>query len=426
MPSSPHQKIAPEQKKQTNLERLNTIFIAILTLGVIIIPYYFFWQATAHVTLSPQSLKMIKSGMQPTLLQAITTTTVWPPGYPAVLFFGHQLHIPFPWINLALLYTTFIITFLFLRRFLTILWATAGVLGLTLFSFHYYNYAQFTSEALIIPLSLLILLLLIIYKEHHSWQSLWGMSLIAALAFVSRYHILAWMLPVVSLVLLLDRRFPVKKRLHHGGVFLGVSIIPVGLYMLINRIRTGYFTGMPRLGGYAVRPPLPDEGEASYFASQVSFTDNIRLTFKTYFLDFFSQSTLATHHANRLPYQFSALEIITFGLFLITMSLAIHFFFRRRSERHSSHAYEDNHVIPILILAVSSYILITIAIWTTGNNDPIYTRFLYPSYPPLTILFLAIMTAIFHQTKSLFYRVPFLLFTVLILIINAMKLLNVL
>jgi hypothetical protein len=210
MPSSPHQKIAPEQKKQTNLERLNTIFIAILTLGVIIIPYYFFWQATAHVTLSPQSLKMIKSGMQPTLLQAITTTTVWPPGYPAVLFFGHQLHIPFPWINLALLYTTFIITFLFLRRFLTILWATAGVLGLTLFSFHYYNYAQFTSEALIIPLSLLILLLLIIYKEHHSWQSLWGMSLIAALAFVSRYHILAWMLPVVSLVLLLDRRFPVK------------------------------------------------------------------------------------------------------------------------------------------------------------------------------------------------------------------------
>jgi len=26
------------------------------------------------------------------------------------------------------------------------------------------------------------------------------------------------------------------------------------------------------------------------------------------------------------------------------------------------------------------YVVITVLVWTIGNNDPIYTRFLYPSY----------------------------------------------
>lgn len=401
------------------------ILIAILTFIAVLVPYICFELATVQTTLSPQSLKMIKSGMQPTLYQAITTTTVWPPGYPALLFFSRQLHISFHWTNLALLYTAFIITFLFLRRFITTIWAMTAVSGLTLFSFHYYNYAQFTSEALVTPLSLLLLLLLIDYKKHESWLLLWTISLITAATFISRYHILAWLLPVILLVLLLDKRFSLGTRSLRAGIFFCVSTAPVGLYMLMNRIRTGFFTGMPRWGGYDVRPPLPTVGEAAYFANQVSFSDNIRLTFKTYFLDFFSQSTLATHHANRLPYHPSSLEILTLGVFLITVAIATLFFLRNRSEQHSARAYESHHIIPTLTLAVSFYILITIAVWTLGNNDPIYTRFLYPSYLPLAVLYISVMAAVFNRSRVFLYRVFFLLSIVLILTVNMIKLLNV-
>ncbi len=401
------------------------MLLSFLTSIIILIPLHFFWKAVARATLSPQSLKMIKSGMQPTLFQAITTTTVWPPGYPTLLFFSHLIHIPFHWVNLSLLYATFFITFLFLRRFLTSVLALTAVSGLTLFSFHYYNYAQITSEALVTPLSLLTLLLLIEYKRHSSWLLLWSMSLIAAAAFISRYHILAWLLPVILLALLLDNRFSFGERSRRTGVFLGASLMPAGLYMLMNRIRTGYFTGMPRLGGYDVRPPLPSQGEAAYFANQVSFTDNIRLTFKTYFLDFFSQSTLATHHANRSPYRPSPLEIIAFGIFLTTIALTIHFFLQRRSEQRPSRADDGDHAVAILALAVFSYIIITIAMWTVGNNDPLYTRFLYPSYLPLTILFLSITTTVFRRSKSILYRTSFLLSIILILIVNAIKLRNI-
>jgi len=32
------------------------------------------------------------------------------------------------------------------------------------------------------------------------------------------------------------------------------------------------------------------------------------------------------------------------------------------------------------------YVVITVLVWTIGNNDPIYTRFLYPSYVYMILL----------------------------------------
>ena len=413
--------IGPSKKRKfLSVEQWRHAILFVMALGVILIPYHFFWRAAAQATLSPQSLKMLKSGMQPTLLQAVTTTTVWPPGYPLVLFLGHQLHIPFPWINLTLLYVTFTIVFLFLRRFNTALGALAGVLGLTLFSFHYYNYAQFTSEALVVPLSLLILLFLDNYNKQDSPWNIWIISFIAAMAFLSRYQILAWLSPVIILVLLRDRRFSYGKRLRHSALFLSISMMPVSLYMLMNRFRTGYFTGMSRLGGYDARPPLPTEGEAAYFATQVSFIHNVKLTFKTYFLDFFSLTSLATHRANRLPYHALPVEILTLGVFLAALILASFFFIQHHHLRRTNNA--NYSTIDTLVLAVLFYIIITIALWTIGNNDPIYTRFLYPSYTPIVILFLAITSAIFKETRRLPFRAPFLLTIILILMINTIKL----
>ena len=65
---------------------------------------------------------------------------------------------------------------------------------------------------------------------------------------------------------------------------------------------------------------------------------------------------------------------------------------RRRSEsgaaiqagRSPPHPHPEQILLPLCLLA--AYVVLLIAVWTVGNNDPIYTRFLYPAYPLLVLL----------------------------------------
>jgi hypothetical protein len=310
-------------------------------------------------------------------VEGVFGAALYPPGYPLTLRLARIGGLPLEYVNFALFICA-----------LAGLWAVSRLLGgeslalpVVVFyitcGFNYWVLALFTSEALVLPLCLAILLALHRYTRIPSRCSLALLSLACAAIFLARFHALAWLFPIVGAHVLLVKHATNRRRWTYFLVFALLSLLPIGLYMAHNMSETGYLTGMDRFSADA-RAPGVWERETGFF-------DNIRLMLKTWFIDFASPSHFAERSVNNYRYRPSVFEWLLLIAFAAYVARSLSFL---RSHGAGALAKLRDKIAmfgtPTMALLVvefyAAFLIVTIVLWTVGNNDPIYTRFMYPSY----------------------------------------------
>ena len=369
------------------------ISAAVLSL-LSILAWPIYMSYVGNATLNPQSQAML---IRSRSWELAFRPSAWPPGYALTLLAARKINFPLEQVNLTFFSLTLFLLFVVSRKgFPNISPFWLPVLY-SLCAFNYYNIAQLTSEAIIVPLSLMILLCLASYQQKKTLRSVLILSLCCALLFISRFQVVLWLAPIVVLNLFFSAPADWKKKILHWGSFLVIGLAPLGFVLLTNYQKTGYLTGMERFDWSARN--LPEVNQ--YFATSTGFLDNVFLTFKTYFLDFFSPYKYAEHLQNRASYSISILEafvLTLFGLAILRAFLAL----GRQLKEHgslSNFLRAKRQSSPIAMLATEfflGYILVTILAWTVGNNDPLYSRFLYPSY----VFFMVAMFSGFALVKG--------------------------
>ena len=368
----------------------------------------------------PQSKVMVARSES---LDTAIRPDLWPSGYPLLLFVARQLHCSPASVNLALFFLTIALVLVVSRRCFPNLSPYWLPLAYALCAFNYYNLAQFTSEALVVPLSLVVLLLLADYQRRRLFSTLACMSLCCALLFVSRYQAMLWLVPIVVFNVIFTARPPRTVALVHALGFALIAFAAVGADMAQTYRGTGHLTGMSRLGWDSRELP---RGVQDY-SGATGLRENLLLTLKTYFLDFVSPFDYGTHDANRLPHAFTLAEagaVLLFGLSAGVLALTLIRWVRSRGSlvRALSEWRESSLMTLLAVEFLVGYLLVTLVVWTIGNNDPLYSRFLYPSYVYAMIVAFAGYALVKRASVSMTLRAPMLALFAYLLALNVNKL----
>ena len=330
--------------------------------------------------LTGQSRQMIERSRG---FRGVFKPDVWPPGYPLLLRVARELRLPLEFVNFGLLLVALVLMVALVVRA-----GGAGGLALGVVAVYlslaatYYNLAQFTAENLVVPLSLGAVLALHAYLRTRSASSLFALTALCAVAFASRWHAIAWLFPVFAAHLVrADHDRPARKWAH-CGTWAIVSLAPAVAAMLSNYASTGFLTGMAR-DDYSVRVA----GIDSWQDKATDFGGNAALTGETLFVDFLSPTRLATHMMSRVPREFAGVEWVLLVALILVVVLCVKW---KRASSATLRGLLDRHREPSIRFLVAelaaSYLAVTIVLWSVGNNDPIYSRFLYPAYVFLVLL----------------------------------------
>jgi hypothetical protein len=284
----------------------------------------------------------------------------WPPLYPTLLFCASRAGIGSHGVNLTLFAATIALLFPIGRRLApgvhpgwwAGLYAALGV--------HAANLRFAFSEALLVPLALGVLWASLECARHGRRRDYAGVALLLAAACLTRYFALFWLVPLVFAVLARWAPGPVRVRGLRAAVTATAAVLPVLAWMLHARLRTGFFTGMDRF-----EPRLGD--------AQTTLAGNVLLTARTLFVDAFVPGRHATHEAVGRDWQLDPIGLGAAVVAAVLLGACLWAVGRRTRERGGPGAW--------LVGGLSAgYLVWLIALWTAGNNDPIYTRFVYPAY----------------------------------------------
>jgi len=336
--------------------------------------------------LSVQSELNLRFANRPSLTVALERyPKLRPPLYPSLLWVASRVGVPLDRVNEALLDLTLLSLLLLLRRTLpgvNPLWPTTAY---ALAHFNYTNLQQFTGEALFVPLMLGVLFFLWWYQRSGSAGALAGLTATLALLCLTRYFALSSAVPLVLAHVLLLSPGSRGRRLAHAAVLI-LCLVPVGLWMAFAYRETGYWTGAAR----AAPRHLPEA--VRHWSELTTLPANVRLLAKTFFVDFFSPTKYAAHSVVTHPYRLSPFEWIVLGVLVVAVlaggAAVLRAWRERRREGLSGvRAWVTASPASLAAEFLVVYVTLTVAVWTGANNDPLYTRFLYPCY------FLAFLTA---------------------------------
>ncbi len=318
--------------------------------------------------LSPQSLANRHFAETPSYATALAELNrAWPPGYPTLLWCATALGMPLGAVNPLLLLATLALLVPVTRRVAPGVHPAWGIALYAAGSFHAFNLHQLVSEALLIPLALCALLcaLRCIDLDRLADRALLCATLAACC--LTRYFALVWLLPAFGAAMVLQPadggRAPLARRVGRAAGVVGIAVLPVALWMLHARLTTGYLTGMER---FAPRG----------FSDKTSLTGNLLLTGQTVLLDWLAPGTDASHAAVGSGGTFDPL-----GLSLAATAIGLAGWCGATALRTPAPTGGRPGVLWWLLPALSvGYVVVLVVVWTLGNNDPIYSRFLYPSY----------------------------------------------
>ncbi|MFP6629519.1 MAG: hypothetical protein VCC67_10855 [Myxococcota bacterium] len=363
--------------------------------------------------LSPQSRVNLAFALEPSYDEALARLGHrWPPLYPSLLWAGARVGMPPDTTNLLLFLATLAALVPAAR------WAApaiAPVFPVVLYAvcaFNYWNLHQLVSEALLVPLALGVLLLA--ERCHRDdparagyARNIASLTALAAAACLTRYFAIFWLLPLAAWV---AAGPPGSRRLVRAGSVLAIAAAPVGLWMAHARSITGHLTGMDR---FAPRS----------YETLTTFTANLELAARSLAMDWFGTSGPASHAALRGSWQPSMLDAGLLGLAsAVVVACGIAGFRAARAGTASPPARRADSLL--LVCFSVGHVGWVVLLWTIGNNDPIYSRFLYPSY----VFFLL---AGFHAYSNLkpsshshaqgaWLRAPFLALFALVLAVQAL------
>lgn len=353
--------------------------VAVLAVAAVVaLVDFFYWRQTAE--LSIQSELNLRFAGRASLASALERyPKLRPPLYPILLWLAEAFHIAAARVNEIVFLATLPLLYLLARRSLGTVRPLHPVLLYAVANFNYVNLHQPTAEGLFVWLSLVLVLgLADVSREDEGWLPLALVTAATAGLCLTRYFAVYFALPLVAWSVL--RRAPgaLRRRAALLSAVLAAALWPLLLWMGVARRETGFWTGVDRLA-----PRTFPEG-AAHWAALTGFRANLTLWLKTLVVDFFSPTQYAAHSVVTRPYRLSLVEWALLGLAGVALAAAAAAWRRRGRER--SRSLEEGYERPLVAQAFVLYNVMTVATWCFANNDPIYTRFLYPSYVFLVLL----------------------------------------
>ena len=338
----------------------------------------------------------------------------WPPVFPATLYVFNKAGIPPLFVNLVIYLFNMAWFYYYLKK-CTLSTTTRN---LVLFSyaigaFHYYNLAiQVVSEGLFILTAQLIFTLTLHYSREDSTRTVVWLAFFTSILILIKYLGLFWIFPVVSICLLVfakDMQTGLKKVAVYG-ILTVLTTIPWFVWIYKT---TGHITGW-------------DRSAERLISHLTDFKHNLFFSLKTYYIDFFS-TEWASHSIITGFYEPQVWDLIVL-LFLSIVAILLCKIIRDYIH-HISYLnlknirgfLRDENLFFLLLLFSTSNFGVILFLWTTGNNDPIYTRFLYPSYPFIVLSVIKVYDLFIKKTYRTYCAVLFNMLFVIILGSQAYK-----
>ncbi|MBW2232607.1 MAG: glycosyltransferase family 39 protein [Deltaproteobacteria bacterium] len=317
--------------------------------------------------LSPQSLANQYFAATPRYTTALSELNrVWPPLYPSTLWGLTAVGVPLGQVNALLLLTTLSLLFFAGRRVAPGVDPAWGVALYAACAFNAFNLHQLVSEALLIPLALGTLVLTCRCASTAGVRDHVLLSALLAACCLTRYFALVWLVPVVGLALLATR--PRAHRVWRAAAVTVGAMLPLGAWMLHARISTGYLTGMERFS-----PRI--------FSEKTTLLENLSFGGRTLFLDGFTPGANASHASVGVDWSLDPIGIavaagaVALALWCTRVAVAA------RAAGRAASTNDSAGVAWVLLPGLSlGYLAVLLTVWTLGNNDPLYGRFLFPCY----------------------------------------------
>jgi len=337
---------------------------------------------------------------------------VWPPLYPMTLRAASESGVPIERVNEVLFFVSLAWIFWWVRRRVPEIHWGWPLLFLCLATFNYEVMSQLVPENLFVPLSFLVLSAIGRYGDRPTWGSVVALSVACAAACATKYIALFWLLPIAGMQILLAGPFPRRTRIAQLGGFGLISVLPVGVWMGYQYGKTGFLTGIDRFASKEAAAGNED---------LITLGGNIWLAGKSLVLDFFSLSHSADHATVNHPYPPDGGLYVFAGLIVVVLISN-----RQQIRSLVSGTWEAigrsvARDVWMMAGAVVYYWFVLVALWTVGNNDPIYSRFVYPVYPFLVILGFAGYGAVRRKGAGLWGRLAFWAFYATLILVHAYK-----
>jgi hypothetical protein len=331
-------------------------------------------QARQSDPLLVQGLKNLNFARRP--LAAALDGHGWlrPPLYPLVLWVSARVGIQPLHVNELLFLATLGLVVLWARRELPAVHPLAPVLLLAVAHFNHTNVHQPVAETLFVLLLLGLVIALRRYQETASGVdlalvtgNLMGLGL-------TRYLALAFPLPPAALHVVAAPALPLPRRWRAVALALALAVAPIAVWMTLARSATGYLTGDDR------RAPRDLPVEVAHWREHEGLGAQARLAAKTLLIDFFCPR----HHAGLAvvtrPHEPDGVEWV--GAALLAAAGAVLMLGLARTPGPRAGWRSGGALLGALLIFFYGA---TLAIWTWGNNDPLHSRFLYPSYALLVL-----------------------------------------
>jgi len=357
---------------------------------------------------APHSQPNIDFASQPSVVEALRGyPKVRPPLYPLVLWTGTQgLGMKKKLVNETLFDLTILLFYLAQRRSSPELPAVYPLALYALFHPSYVNLAQYSPEVLFVLVSLTLYLALDRYQHGEGRAALLASAALGALLTATRYFGVFFLVPLLALRIGWHGTLPWRQRvLRLCGVLL-VALLPVGVWMGVAWSETGYLSGMDRFGPRTL--PIG----ARRWLQMTSLGWNLELGGKTLLVDFFSPDQYASHWVVHHTYDLASVETGLLVLLGVVVTLAVRVAWATR-DRPPAAAAVLSAELPLVYLAS------LLAVWSIGNNDPLFTGFLYPSYPFLLLWGFAVYARV--RSRSWRERLPFQTFYVGLVVVQGSR-----
>jgi hypothetical protein len=376
---------------------------SILLIALVVIGVY----SQQSQRLTPQVRQTLRFVSAPSLSEAIAgQLPVQPPLYLLAARSLTQVGAPLRAVNLLFFAGLLVWVWLFARRVAPDTNPALPVGTVAIAHFNFPILATATSEMLMTLLAALSLSALLAHLHRPGWRRLASLAVVTAAACATRYMALFWLLPLACIRLLVARDGSLLRRVGDTTAFAAISLAPVGAWMLHAYARTGFLSGRDRF-----------EIRENVYRSGLQGFENLLLTLeqygKTFFIDFFSTETWASHEVVNNPYRPDFVALIVATLALVVFAYGA-WTLRSRLERGSrsfrsilGRLLSSRSEAILLAQAIAVFGGATLLLWTIGNNDRLNTRFLFPSYPFTVLIGFCMYWELRHADGRRVGRLPF-------------------
>jgi len=374
-------------------------FVVATVIGLMAVTLVFSVTRTLDEPYSPQSRFNLGFAANRSFQSALDLyPDYWPPIYPSLLWAANQHEIALRDVNAALFALTLLAFWLLIRSRLDGVRPEYPLLLVAVAHFNYINFQQITGETLMLPLSLVLCWLMLHPRALGGVAGVIACAVTLSALCLTRYFCVFWWLPIIVLDVLSRSAISLRRRALHVGALLGIVLIPFGLWLHHVYVKTGFLTGMDRFGA---------REHNRLFRHLIDFDGNVVQVGRTLTTDFFSMTMAGVPRAVYFPRPLSAVQgalLVLLGVGCLTGAYVV---WRRRSAELPWRP--PPRTVGMLAVIVAVYYAATVALWTIGNNDPISTRFLFPSYPFLILLGCCGYAWIRQTPGTILLRLPWIL-----------------